>query len=85
MNQQAPVPRHRAACVILGCRRTFPRTHHEHMCRDHYRLADRGLRKLRQKLAARARRQGWTPRLEALDHWLWVRIKRQAQQRARGL
>lgn len=85
MNQKALVPRHRAACVIIGCRRTFPRTHHEHMCRDHYRLADKRLRKLRQKLAAKARRLGWSSELMNIDNWLWARIKRQSQERAMGL
>lgn len=85
MNQQQLIPRHRARCVILGCRRTFPKTHHEHMCRDHYRLADKRLRRLRAKVAARARREGWTPELEAIDGWLWRRIVRQAQERAVGL
>lgn len=87
MNRQAVIPKHRAGCVILGCRRTFPRgeAHHEHMCREHYRLADKKLRRLRTKLAAKARKLGWTLRLLEIDHWLWTRIKRQAEERAMGL
>jgi hypothetical protein len=77
----------RIPCCIVGCRRTFKndRGYVEFMCGNHYRLADSTLRRLRTKVARRAKHQGWTQHNLTIDDWLWRRIKRQATERAMGL
>lgn len=80
----------RTPCVVFGCRRTFRRDADddgdcEYICGDHYRLADRRLRRFRTRIKRAARKLGWTPRLIDMDMRAWRRAVQQATERALGL
>lgn len=74
----------RRRCVVPGCGRTF-QARGEVICGKHWRLADRRLRQLVNKVRAKGRRRGWPGWLLDLDERLWQKGKAQAIERAMGL
>lgn len=87
MTQRVRYPR--TSCIVPFCRRTSTVMPGEWVCGEHWRLVDRGLKRVRTRLIRRWRRNGrWDAPDHAVDRTLnaiWRRMKRQAIERASGV
>ena len=90
MSRGAPERPERIPCIVPWCCRTvasknLPAAHCESICGRHWRLVDPRVKWILRRIRAKARKIGWTPTLQLLEHRNWIRAKRQAIERAMGI
>lgn len=77
----------RIACCVPFCRRTYHNRegYDEWICREHWTMTDKSLRKRKSDLHRRAKRKGWTMARKLIASHLWEELKCQAIERAAGI